>query len=361
MRLTDQNKLNDLLRTPAFIEENIEKHVKHKFDEIEGVVKQGNQQLALEVQEVRERILKGAKDRDMARNEIERIGEEVRRQRVLDEVKRRELQMVLLGRRKRGDQPEGRLRTRIPDDYQKEEFRFPEPPRPFRHRVKEVNFYNKEELQQEPPLKTRAKFVEKHIGKQNQHDYYNEEKVARCIQDIDRGKYPQFYNKMEMGIKLSSEFPSLPDDIVNKQNLIVPRMEHMRYDDQDNYLDLHHKNIVRLNALDGKRISDFDELEGKNGERLVKKVDRIVDALENYRKQYGNGYEDEQPKKKRETTIFNRNGSRMIATNSELQNIKVGEDSRYYTNKNPIDEQDYFKEPQKYKNWDSQFNAEDYV
>jgi hypothetical protein len=58
---------------------------------------------------------------------------------VLDESKRRELQMLLLGKNKRGvAKSYARVRTKIPKSrFTDAAFKFPKPPRPFNHRRKQ--------------------------------------------------------------------------------------------------------------------------------------------------------------------------------------------------------------------------------
>ena len=282
--------------------------------------------------------------------------------------------MVILGRRPEEQKSKARLRTRMPKPAPGANFfEFPDLPRPFRHRDRnrEIQFLNEEIASKEIPLKTRGMYVEPNADKYAQFDRFSDRKISECLFDMNKAKYPEFYDKMSYGIKLKPDFPSLPDDLSNRQGLVQPRFQDDKYDEEYNFYDLNEKNKIRLNALEFNNEGRFAPSYQKD-KNLHHKVDQIVMALEKNREKFAN-FEDENEKIIEDDShdgkgnIFYRSGSSLLNNPqvrrevNEYKPVDREPPMEFYWKKNPINEKDFFKNPDKYRDWDKNFHVEDYV
>lgn len=292
--------------------------------------------------------------------------------------------MMLLGRRPEDQKSNARLRTRLPPPNPNYEFKFPETKHPFQHRrPKAPNFLTgARTAEKDFPLKTKAAYVKNSAISKSPYDYYDSDMISKGLFDLKKSENPEYYDKMSYGVQMPDEFPDLPDDVANIQGLQVPRFEDQKFDEENNYRDVHEHNKIRLKALDGGgepgkgKYKALPFYQKREESELHKRVDKIVEALEKHRGRY-NHFEDEellqqQQQQKQENSkkrssnygdggVFRRSGSILMKRKDvDVNDEMVDHDKEFYMKKNQVNEKDFFQNPDKYRNWDKQFNVEDF-
>lgn len=293
------------------------------------------------------------------------MNEHLRAQRVLDEAKRRELQMVLLGKNHKGitQSHSTRIRTKIPKDNPfKTKFTFPVPPRPFNHRMKNIEkgvilAAKKESKTSKIPLQSKSKNLPVIASDGGYYDHFSEERIENALFDKNKAEYPDFFNRRIMAEKLSEKVPSLVDDLYNNQRLIRPRFVQDKFDEEEDFYDLNVKNKDRLKAFEGINKVNISRLDKKYD---IERVDRIVDEIKKYRNKPFD-FEDDGTSNnfnKKESTVFRRSASNLVLGQNKYD---FGGDREIFVKKNEIDDKSYFQNPGRYKDWDDKFNFEDYA
>lgn len=268
--------------------------------------------------------------------------------------------MVLLGNNKRGIKKSHstRVRTRIPKADPTKKFKFPVPPRPFNHRRRNVErgVARNEKLHSKVskiPLQSKSKKMPIQPSRGGHYDHFTEEKISESLFESEKNKYPQFYNRNFKGKFVDRDIPSLGDDLYNKQRIVRPRFVQDKFDEEEDFYDLNVKNKERLKALDGLKPQRIVVEPSYDIER----VDRIVNNLAKFRtKPFDFQDEDPRPeiKNSQKNQVFRRSASNLLVGFG-------GGDKEIFVKKNQIDDRSFFKNPQRYKDWDEKFNFEDYA
>lgn len=273
--------------------------------------------------------------------------------------------MVLLGKNHKGitQSHSTRIRTKIPKDNPfKTKFTFPVPPRPFNHRMKNIEkgvilAAKKESKTSKIPLQSKSKNLPVIASDGGYYDHFSEERIENALFDKNKAEYPDFFNRRIMAEKLSEKVPSLVDDLYNNQRLIRPRFVQDKFDEEEDFYDLNVKNKDRLKAFEGINKVNISRLDKKYD---IERVDRIVDEIKKYRNKPFDFEDDGSSNNfnKKESTVFRRSASNLVLGQNKYD---FGGDREIFVKKNEIDDKSYFQNPGRYKDWDDKFNFEDYA
>ena len=226
------------------------------------------------------------------------------------------------------------------------------------------------------------------------YDNFTEEKLSTALFNRDKAKHPDYFNSKFAGVKLPEDCPSLGEDLYNKQKLNRPRFVKDKFDEEQDFYDVNEKNKIRLKALGqgergGMRHSESaGMLQGGVG-RDFDRVDQIVDALERAqgRPIEGLGGDEEGEIDApgggfggarglntggygggsvfKRNSVFRRSASQMVinGVSGGIGGLDAGglAGKEFFLKKNKVSDKEYFKNPQKYKDWDEKFNYEDFV
>ena len=357
MKLNFEEEINPIMRIPPETNENISKAIENNLRPYREQLGSQNVRLQTDVLKLKESLGHANEQRLRTNKEIENIRDELNAQRTLEDVKRRELQKVMFGRRNAKNK--GRVRVNIPPPPEgKTIFNFPKLPKPFNHRSKEIMTNVKEDEKPfKTPLFTKSVNVPKRSAPEYEYNHFSEEKISKALIDEDRKANPEFFSKMNMGISLGNDFPNLPEDFQNNQGIVEPRFRNDHIDDLGiNFRELNQRNQTRLKALD----EDYEYIPQEFINRKnAEKIDKIVDALNNYTK--GESFyqdqdeNDQNGKQKQRESFFRKSGFNLIK--------EAGRNGpkHFYKRKNHVPPDKYFKRPEKFEDWDKKFNFQEYL
>lgn len=352
MELNFEDKINPIMRIPPETNEHISHAIEDNLRPFREQLGSQNVKLQTDLLKLKESLVSANEERLRTNHEIEKIHNEINAQRTLEGVKRKELQKVLFGRR---DKRKGRdrVRTRIPPQIPgKNIFSFPQLPKPFNHRKKAAFRMNQQEEQLfKVPLFTKSVQVPNRTVPEYDYDHFADERLSKALVDQDKKQNPEFFSKMKLGIPLDKNFPDLPVDYHNKQGLLEPKYRGDFLDDLEaNFKDLNLKNEHRLRALEPEKKIAPNIFYTRN---QIEKVDKIVDALDKFTN--GENFYQDEEESKQDNGIFRMRGEK-IMKEAGRNNPK-----NFYKKKNHVPSDEYFKKPEKFKNWDEKFNFEDYI
>src|SRR3990167_2564255 len=266
-------------RFPVEARQSIEQTVNKNLEPFRKALGEQNQQLKEEILNLKDQLVHANEDR--LRN-IEALGDlhgKIRQQKMLEEVKRKELELVMFDKRNRHFGG-SKQRTEIPDVPPKK-FEFPKMPRNYETRIRQK--VADKVLLDAPVLYSKSNFVQVPRAAAALNDNFDDTRAAGVVFDRNRQQFSEFYSPEKLAIPLSERFPRLEDDHLNKQNLVLPRFDSDKMDDDRNLIDIYNNNEDRLQALEiGRRTQTRVKKEQLDYDR----VDKIIDSLDALKDRY---------------------------------------------------------------------------
>lgn len=281
----------DFVRFPVEARQSIEKAMTAHLEPLKDDIAKQDEALQKEIVDLKEKLVKANEHRLRSEVDINELNDQIRNQRVLEDVKRKELELMMFDKRNRY-QGGAKNRTEIPDTVPKR-FEFPQMPRNYEMRLKRK--IENQTIKEAPMLYGKTEFVRVPRGTAATNDRFGDPLWADMLIDRRRAENAEFYAAEKLGVPLSDKFPSINDDYTNKQGLVVPRFAADRIDDDRHILDVYSNNEERLKALeiydkpDPRFASNFTS--NRQGRVNFDKVDKIIDALDTFKDKY---FEDKQ-------------------------------------------------------------------
>lgn len=267
-------------RFPVEARQSIEQTVNKNLEPFRRALVDQNGKLQEEILQLKDQLVVANEDR--LRN-IEALGElqgKIRQQKVLEDVKRKELELVMFDKRNRHFGG-SKQRTEIPDVPPKQ-FELPKMPRNYEIRIRQK--VADKVLLEAPVLYTKSNYIQVPRGGGAVGDNFDDTRAAGALLDRNRMQHAEFYSPEKLAIPLPERFPRLEDDHLNKQNLVLPRYNSDKMDDDRNLIDIYNNNEDRLKAL------EMDKRQTNNKTKREKvdydRVDKIIDSLDALKDKY---------------------------------------------------------------------------
>ena len=271
-------------RVPMEARQAIEKSIQSNVQAFRESINKHNEGLHHEILSLKDQLVKANEDRLTNEREINELNGKIRQHRIFEDVKRKELEMMLFDRQNKyygGN----KVRTEIPESAPKK-FQFPEMPRNYEQRLK--NKVANKVMVEAPMLYSKTSQIKVQKGAVAQKDYFDDNKVSEALIDRQRVRHAEFYAVEKQAVRLPESFPNIEDDHTNKQNIIVPRFKSDMMDDDRHLIDIFSNNEDRLKALDSFNRPTPASFAGGVGKEKVdfEKVDKIIDALDAFKVKY---------------------------------------------------------------------------
>lgn len=267
-------------RFPLEAKKSLEAAISDNIAPIRDSLFNQNSALQGEILTLKEQLIRANSDRMNTLEEINGLNNQIRQHRYLDDVKRKELELIMFDRRNK-HAGGAKNRTEIPDSVPKK-FEFPEMPRNFEQRMK-AKVANRVFV--EPaPLFSKSQNHPYQRGAISHNDNFDDERVADALTDKNRARFQEFYAPSRLAIKLG-EHPGLhlEDDYLNKQGLVVPRFQSDMIDEERHLVDVYQNNQERAKALEGPS----GPVKPANAYKVdFAKVDRIIERLDAFKERY---------------------------------------------------------------------------
>lgn len=288
-------------RFPVETRQTIEKAITNQMVPIRESFGNQNEALQQEILNLKDQLVKTNEDRLNTEHEINQLNSKIRQHKVFEEVKRKELELMMF--EKRNQHIGGnKNRTEIPDlPYHK--FEFPKMPRNFEQRIK--NKVAERGIQREAPmLYSKHSHMRIPRGCDAHGDGFGAERMKTVLKDRNRAENYQFYEPEKMAIKMSSagrsysahaknDLFSIEDDFLNRQNIIMPRFKSDMMDEDRHVIDVFNNNEERLKALEdpdskeNARIrNQLKEGQSQRNRTDFLKVDKIIEELDSFKDKY---------------------------------------------------------------------------
>jgi len=282
MRTTSSKFKENFDRFPIEARQSIERAVNKNIEPIRQAIGSQNQALQEEILTLKDHLVKANADRLHNQNQLNALQDKIRNHKTLEEVKRKELEMLMFDKVNRyhgGD----RGRTEIPDLPPKP-FALPQMPKNYEIRLK--NKMANKVMMEPAQLYSKNAMIKVPRGGAANADNFDDERVLDTLNDRDKCKYAEFYTVHNQGIKIQAPFPDLEDDHLNRQGIVLPRFRQDMMDEDRHIIDIYNNNEDRLKALSDK--SERSALTNMRAKEKIdfEKVDRIIDALDAFKDKY---------------------------------------------------------------------------
>lgn len=284
MKSFSANKFKEeFIRFPVEARQSIEKAMSSHIEPLRQSIAKQDEALQKEIVDLKDKLVKANEDRLRSEVEINELNDRIRQQRVFEDVKRRELELMMFDKKNRFNGG-AKNRTEIPDTVPKA-FEFPQMPRNYEQRLKH-KMENKV-MKEAPMLYGKTTQLRVPRGTAAAGDVFSDPLMAGVLMDSRRAANAEFYATERLAIPLNDKFPSLADDYSNKQGLVIPRFQNDLMDDDRNLLDIFSNNEERLRALEVYGAPVYKAHPKSAKERVdFDRVDRIIDSLDAFKDKY---------------------------------------------------------------------------
>lgn len=281
----------DFVRFPVEARQSIERAMSAHLEPLRSDIAKQDEALQREIVDLKEKLVRANEDRLRSETDINELNARIRQQRVFEDVKRKELELVMFDKRNRF-QGGAKNRTEIPETVPKK-FELPQMPRNYEQRMKQK--MENQTIREAPMLYGKTEFMKVPRGTAATRDRFGDPLWADTLIDRRRAENAEFYAAERLAVPLSNKFPGITDDYMNKQGLVIPRFATDRIDDDRHILDVFSNNEERLKALESyeKPNPRYDSkfTDSKHGRVDFERVDKIIDALDAFKDKY---FEDKQ-------------------------------------------------------------------
>ena len=265
-------------RFPVEAQKALEQSVNRNIVPLKESIINQNEALQNEILALKDQLVQANEWRLQSATELNELNGRVRQHRAFEDVKRKELEVMMFDRHNR-HAGGSKQRTEIPE-LPAPPFDFPKLPRNYELRIK--NKMANRVYVEPAQLYSKATHLRVPQGTAANADQFDDLEVAARLMDRDRAQHPEFYAVERLAVSLPASFTTIGDDYTNRQQLVIPRLTSDRLDEDRHLIDIFNNNEDRLKALEGppqarekiKERVDFD------------KVDRIIDALDTFKDKY---------------------------------------------------------------------------